>query len=211
VDRDLPLEHGAAARQVGVERHAEVTPVDRGRDREGDAGIAAEVGTELTEATGRLDLTGLAVDLQLTGKADGAVVGDVEAGRAEGQLREALGVEEFRRHQVTLQLGLVDVDRLHGDGALELRLLAAGQGGLVGLEAAAEGGDVVVGDREGNGRVDRVDGPAPGRDALVDGVGAHFLAFCSFWGFVSSSMVDAETILPEIFESATIVPTSTIC
>src|SRR6202012_4237027 len=83
VDRDLPLEDLAAARQVGVELDAEVTPVDRGRDREGDAGVAAEVRAELAEATGRLDLAGVALDRELTGESDGAVVADVEAARAE--------------------------------------------------------------------------------------------------------------------------------
>ena len=92
--------------------------------------------------------------------------------------------------------------------------LAAGQGRLVGVEAAAEGGDVVVGDREGDRGVDRVDGPGPGRDALVDGVGAHFLLAFRFRSAVqvfSKSMVDAETILAEIFETTTIAPASTIC
>ena len=36
-----------------------------------------------------------------------------------------------------------------------------------------------MGDREGDRGVDRVDGPGAGRDLLVDGVGAHLLAFRS--------------------------------
>src|SRR3954468_2878616 len=173
VDGDLPLEDLAAARQLGVELDAEVTPVDRGRDGEGDTRVAAEVRADLAEAAGRLDLTHVALDLQLTGETDAAVVGDVEAGGGELQLRVLLGVEEIRRHQVALELRLVDVDRLHVDGADQLGLVPAGQGCLVAIELAAVGGDVVVGDGKGDRGMNRVDGPGAGRDLQVDGVGAH--------------------------------------
>src|SRR5262249_7879653 len=79
--------------------------------------------------------------------------------------------------QVALQLRLVDLDAGDLDAALEPRPLAAGQGHRVVLEAAAEGGDAVVGDREVDRGVDGVDGPGARRDLLVEGLGAHRGAF----------------------------------
>jgi hypothetical protein len=49
----------------------------------------------LGEAAARLDLAGLAVDLEVAGDAQAAVLADAELGRGESQAREALGVEEL--------------------------------------------------------------------------------------------------------------------
>jgi hypothetical protein len=65
--------------------------------------------------------------------------------------------------ELALKLLLVDLDAGDVDRSLQVRLLAAAEGGGIGLEAAAEGGDAVVGDREVDRGMDGVDGPGPRR------------------------------------------------
>src|SRR4051794_21351855 len=173
VDRDLELERLSAAGQIGVPDDAEVAPVDGGLEREADPLAAGDVGAEAGEAAAGLDGAGLALDLELAAEANRAVVGDVERGRAELQPRVVLGVEEVGRHQVSPEHLLGDVDAGDLDAALELRRLAAAQLRGEGGEAAAEGGDAVVVDREVDGRVHGVDDPGAGGYLLVDGLGAH--------------------------------------
>ena len=76
---------------------------------------------------------------------------------AEGDLREALGVEEVRRLEVAVELLVLDVDARDLGRALEDAVL---QGGRVLAEAAAERVRAGVGDFERDVGVDRVGDPA---------------------------------------------------
>jgi hypothetical protein len=92
------------------------------------------------------------------------------------ELRILFRVEEVGREEVALEHLLGDRDAGDPDRAFELRSLAAGQGGLVGLEGAAERGEAVVDDGEADRRVDRVHGVSPGRDLLL-GLRGHLGSF----------------------------------
>ena len=127
-DRHLVVEDLAAAGQLGV--------ASRGRSRAGRRSASIERPTRALPARSapswakRPLASTSRVSPRISSSPRRAALPSsptLELGRAEAQLRVALGVEELGGEEVALQLLLVDVDAGDLDGALELRLLAAGQ------------------------------------------------------------------------------------
>jgi len=101
------------------------------------------------------------VHRQIADDLEGVLVDRADRPRAEGDLREALDVEEVAGAQMLVALGLVGVDRRAPDGAVGGgAVLAELEAALERAELAADGGDAEVLDREADARVGGVDGVA---------------------------------------------------
>src|SRR5690606_17952828 len=105
----LVADHRAAAVERHLDVDAEVVAVDRGGGGEAGTGAAPRVLAESVDLQGQRHRAGHALDRQLTVQGE-AVVGDAQAGRAEGPLRMVLDVEEVGRADVVVALLVVRVD-----------------------------------------------------------------------------------------------------
>src|SRR5581483_3767216 len=117
------------------------------------------------------------MDAQPAGDPKLLIVERLDARRLEAKLGELCGIEEIGRPQVIVALGLVGVDRLGLDRAVDLggrEVFADLEGAREVGELAAYGGDAHVLDAEADRRVRAVDGPGAGRDqGRKGGCGAH--------------------------------------
>ncbi len=86
-------------------------------DLEADALVAPRILAALGGSAGELDRLGDALDRDLAGELDLAVVVGVDRGRVERDLRVLLDVEEVGRLEVAVALLLAGVDARDLDGA----------------------------------------------------------------------------------------------
>src|SRR3954454_12494181 len=161
-------------RRVPVE--AELRAVDDRLKREADLRVARDVLVRPLDRAGAGDLLGVALDRQVALDGEGVAV-TRELERRERDLGVALGVEEVRRLQVAGQVLVLDDDRVGVDRAVEVgrAVLAHREARVEVLEAAAEGRDDHVLDRESGGGVDAVVlvGAGGKADAGASRDGAH--------------------------------------
>src|SRR4051812_17745195 len=166
--RHVVRQREAALGERGVPLEAELGAVDHGLEVDADLRVAGDVlvraHERATAAHGmRVALDGqLAVDHEL-------VALEAQVRRLVAQLGVVLDVEEVSRLQVGGQVLVLDDDRvgLHGADELRLAVLADLERRVEVLEAAAEGRDDHVLDREARARMNLVELPRSGRDLLL--------------------------------------------
>ena len=103
VQVDLVRQRLVAVGKLGVPADSIIGAVDRGAEREAQAGVAHEVIGGTLDRAGCRDRLGDALERELTLQRERVAVGG-EAVGAEGDLRVLLGVEEVRRAQVGVAL-----------------------------------------------------------------------------------------------------------
>src|SRR5580658_9206841 len=173
---NLFADHDSAGFQRGIEGQAKLPAVDGGGGSDADARVAPRV-LDRRGGTfdGKLYLAGDAVNAERPCDENAAIGTPRDTGRAEGEGRELLDVEEVRTLEVGVALGVAGVDGGGIDGSFDTG--PGGVGSIVGElagnagKAAADVGDHHVADAELGGGVDGVDGP--GGDGGCSGGGTH--------------------------------------
>src|SRR5436305_9240334 len=169
---DVVGDEQIAVREGLVPLQIEIAPVDHGFDLEADTLVAPRVGrAEIVDAPDQLDRLRDALERDLAGEPDLAVVGCLRGGRVKADLRMLLDVEELGRGQVCITVLVARVDARNLDRALQHRRLAGGVEAALELpERATDGGDAHVPNLEADVGMGGIYGVAAGgNQAGVDG------------------------------------------